>query len=265
MLNVYICEDNKQQREQLERIVTHSIIRQRLDMKVALSSGDYLDILEQPRCDGGLPSLFLLDIDLKADINGIQLGGILRDRYPDCFIVFVTTHSELSYLTFQYKVEAFDFIIKDNPEQFHMRVEGCLRKAYERHLKKGGDSCRMTIETDEAIINVKYEDVLFFETSSSPHKIKLHERNRQIEFYGTLKELEKQLDDRFYRCHKAYIVNVDNIREIDKLKRVVHMINGETCYVSFRYYSGLVKAMQSGTAEGSLEDDSLQKHRARTY
>ncbi|KIV55924.1 hypothetical protein AM501_26540 [Aneurinibacillus migulanus] len=242
MLNVYICEDNKLQREQLERIVTHSIIKQKLDMKVALSTGEYRDIVNYPRYEGN-SSLFMLDIDLKADMNGIQLAEILRDKYADCFIVFVTTHSELSYLTFQYKVEAFDFIIKDNPEQFLARVEECLRKAYERYLKRGGDTQRITIETDESIINVKYEDVLFFETSSSPHKIKLHERNRQIEFYGTLKELEKQLDDRFYRCHKAYIVNVNNIKEIDKLKRAVHMINGETCYVSFRCYNGLIKAL----------------------
>ncbi|WGU96143.1 LytTR family DNA-binding domain-containing protein [Paenibacillus dendritiformis] len=246
MLSVYICEDNTRQREQLERIVTHSIIKQKLDMKVALATGDYREIIERPG-RGGPPALFLLDIDLKADMNGIQLGGLLRDKYPDCLIVFVTTHSELSYLTFQYKVEAFDFIMKDNPDQFQIRLEECLRKAYERHLKKGADPRRITIETDESIINVKYEDVLFFETSSSPHKIKLHERNRQIEFYGTLKELEKQLDDRFYRCHKAYIVNVNNIQEIDKLKRVVHMVNGETCYVSFRYYNGLVKAMTTQT------------------
>ncbi|MDU5144251.1 MAG: LytTR family DNA-binding domain-containing protein [Paenibacillus dendritiformis] len=246
MLSVYICEDNIRQREQLERFVTYSIIKQKLDMKVALATGDYRELAERPGRDG-TPALFLLDIDLKADMNGIQLGGLLRDKYPDCLIVFVTTHSELSYLTFQYKVEAFDFIMKDHPGQFEMRLEECLRKAYERHLKKGADPRRITIETDESIINVKYEDVLFFETSSSPHKIKLHERNRQIEFYGTLKELEKQLDDRFYRCHKAYIVNVNNIQEIDKLKRVVHMVNGEACYVSFRYYNGLVKAMTTLT------------------
>ncbi|SMF90421.1 two component transcriptional regulator, LytTR family [Paenibacillus uliginis N3/975] len=244
MLKVYICEDNKQQREQIERIVKHSIIKQKLDMKVALATGDYQDIVDQPQHEGGR-YLFMLDIDLKADMNGIQLAGILRDSYPDCFIVFVTTHSELSYLTFQYKVEAFDFIMKDNPEQFLLRVDECLRKAYERHLKKGRDTRKMTIETEESIINVKHEDVLFFETSSSPHKIKLHEQYRQIEFYGTLKELEKQLDDRFFRCHKAYIVNLHNIKEIDKQNRAVHMINGETCYVSFRYYNGLVKALMN--------------------
>ncbi|KHF36529.1 Accessory gene regulator protein A [Paenibacillus sp. P1XP2] len=243
MLNVYICEDNERQREQIERLVSHSIIKHKLDMEVACSTGDYRELLEQSGKDGH-PSLFLLDIDLKADINGIQLGGMLRDRNPDCLIAFITTHSELSYLTFQYKVEAFDFMIKDDPGQFALRLEDCLCKAYERHLKKGGDPRRMTIETEESIINVKYEDVLFFETSFSPHKIKLHERNRQIEFYGTLKELETQLDDRFYRCHKAYIVNLDNIREIDKRKRIILMANGETCYVSFRYYGGLVQAMK---------------------
>lgn len=95
---------------------------------------------------------------------------MLRDRNPDCLIAFITTHSELSYLTFQYKVEAFDFMIKDDPGQFALRLEDCLRKAYERHLKKGGDPRRMTIETEESIINVKYEDVLFSKRRFRPTK-----------------------------------------------------------------------------------------------
>lgn len=81
MLNVYICEDNERQREQIERLVTHSIIKHKLDMEVACSTGDYRELLEQSGKDGH-PSLFLLDIDLKADINGIQLGGCCATGTP---------------------------------------------------------------------------------------------------------------------------------------------------------------------------------------
>ena len=61
----------------------------------------------------------------------------------------------------------------------------------------------------------------------------MHGINRQVEFYGKLKEIV-ELDGRFY-----YLVNKDNIAEIDMKKREIHMINGEVCYASSRFLKGL--------------------------
>ena len=52
--------------------------------------------------------------DLGADINGINLGEEIRQLDPTGYIIFITTHAELSHLTFKYKVEALDYIIKDD-------------------------------------------------------------------------------------------------------------------------------------------------------
>lgn len=57
--------------------------------------------------------------------------------------------------------------------------------------------------------------------------------NRQIEFYGNLKELS-QLDDRFFRCHNSFVVNRHNIESIDSKERIVYFKNKEHCYASVR-------------------------------
>lgn len=67
--------------------------------------------------------------------------------------------------------------------------------------------------------------------------------NRQVEFYGKLKEIV-ELDSRFYRCHNSYVVNKDNIAEIDMKKREVYMVNGEVCYASSRFLKGLKNIVQ---------------------
>jgi len=56
-----------------------------------------------------------------------------------------------------------------------------------------------------------------------------------------LKDIEKKLDYRFYRCHRSYIINKDNISEIDLNNLIVHMKNGETCPISVRLKKGLKK------------------------
>ena len=62
---------------------------------------------------------------------------------------------------------------------------------------------------------------------------------------GQLKAIEKQLDYRFYRCHRSYIINKDNIFEVDFNKLVVYMNNGESCPVSVRLKKGLKKTIQN--------------------
>ena len=47
-----------------------------------------------------------------------------------------------------------------------------------------------------------------------------------------MQELEKQLGSRFLRVHRAYLVNVEQIEELDLKNREIRMNNGETCLFS---------------------------------
>ena len=69
--------------------------------------------------------------------------------------------------------------------------------------------------------------------SCSLNRLIAHLDNRQIEFYGNLKELA-QLDDRFFRCHNSFVVNRHNIDSVDSKERIVTFRNGEHCYASVR-------------------------------
>ena len=88
-------------------------------------------------------------------------------------------------------------------------------------------------------ISVDYDDIFFFETSSNIHKVILHAKDRQIEFSGTMKELTSTLGDNFVRCHRSFLVNKANIKEIDAKNRIIYFNNGETCLMSTRMMKGL--------------------------
>ena len=96
-----------------------------------------------------------------------------------------------------------------------------------------------SVKVNEKVFTIDYDDILFFETSSNVNKISLHCKNRQMEFLGKMKEVEKEVDGRFYRCHRSFLVNKDNMREIDFQNRVIYMANGDQCLLSFRMMRGL--------------------------
>lgn len=244
MIDIYICEDNQKQLNLFKKFILNSIMIECLDMNIVLATSDPHEILREIMTASNT-GLFFLDIDLKSDVNGLTLAQRIRQIQPRCFIIFITSHSEMSFLTFQYKVEALDFIIKDTPEHIKSKIHECLLDVENKYTSLNNSANRtFIINQNDKRITIDYSDIVFFETSSNIHKIILHAKKRVLEFTGQLKDIEKQLDYRFYRCHRSYLINKDNISEVDFNELIVYMNNGETCPVSVRLKKGLKKLIQ---------------------
>ena len=220
MLNIFVCEDDAVQRKSIVQIIKNTVLIEELDMQLILDTPNPYELLETVKTSQNT-GIYFLDIDLKCDMNGMKLAQQIRLYDPRCFIIFVTSHSELSYMTFQYRVEAMDFVLKDNPAEAKFKIRECLLNALERYTLQTNKTHKLyTIEIGDRRISVDYNDILFFETSSNIHKVILHAKDRQIEFSSTIKDIEKMLDDTFIRCHRSFLVNKNNIQEIDTKNRI---------------------------------------------
>ena len=238
MLNICVCEDNPPQLRAIVEIIQNIVLIEELDMRLVLDAGDPYALLEEVRANRNT-GIYFLDIDLNSDINGLKLAQQIRLSDPRGFIIFITAHSELSYMTFQYRVEAMDFVLKDNPAEMKVKIHECLLNAMERYTLQTNRTHKVyTLEAGGRKISVDYDDILFFETSSNIHKVILHAKDRQIEFSSTMKELAGTLDDNFVRCHRSFLVNKKNIREVDTKNRMISFNNGETCLMSTRMMKG---------------------------
>ena len=239
MLDIFVCEDNAAQRRTVVNIIQNTVLIEELDMQLTLDTGDPYMLLKKIKTSQNT-GIYFLDIDLNSSMNGMKLAQQIRLYDPRGFIIFITAHSELSYMTFQYRVEAMDFVLKDNPAEAKVKLRECLLNAMERHTLQTNKTHKVyTLEIGGRKISVDYEDILFFETSSNIHKVILHAKDRQIEFPSTLKEITGVLDGNFVRCHRAFLVNKNNIKEVDTKNRIIHFANGETCLMSTRMMKGL--------------------------
>lgn len=241
MLKIYICEDEYYQQRYLEKIIKKTICIENYDMQISLMTNDPYEVLNNIK-DTNETGMYFLDVHLKSDINGIQLAEKIRHYDPRCFIVFITADKSMSYLTFLHKVEAMDYILKDDFTNLPFRIKDCLHNAYTKYSSKNNKLKKIfSAKVDDSILNVNYDDILFFETSPTIHKVLLHYNNEVVEFYGKMKELEKILDDRFCRCHTSFIINKDKIREINKKERIAYLVNNKECLISTRGIKLLIK------------------------
>jgi len=241
-MHIVICEDDIGQRTDIEAIVSKHIAAEDCDIELILSSGDPTEVLEYLKTHPDKRGLYFLDIDLQHhEMDGFDLAIKIRETDPYAKIVFITTHSELAYLTYEHKLNAMNFIVKERPEDVETRTIECILAAYKRYLEEKSELIRyFTVDANGEVWSIPYDDILFFETNSKVrNKIILHTEYSEIDFRGTLSEIE-QLIPEFYRCHKSYLVNLKKIDRIDKGTKEAVIVNEGRVHIAERKMPELV-------------------------
>ena len=174
MLNIFILEDDFLQQSRIETVIKDVISKKSLKCKGPEIYGKPSQLLDAIT-ERGSHQLFFLDIEIKGEEKkGLDIAKEIRKKDPNATIVFVTTHSEFMPVTFKYRVAALDFIDKAlNDEFFYERV----RLAIEYTMDKLGATIAQdsfTFETSMAHVQVPFNNILFFETSPTIHKVILH-------------------------------------------------------------------------------------------
>lgn len=233
MLPIYICEDDDRIRSIQKKYLENQILMQGYDMEIVICSRhpeDIIEALEISKKRG----IYFLDVELKNEsMDGFTLGQEIRKRDVRGFLIYVTAFKDLAFETFRYHLEALDYIVKGNEAKMLEGIKNSLYIIIERMQKESGEQRKFfTIKVMDIMKHIPLEEIMFFETTGRTHRIELHAINDRIDFIGSMQELEEQLGNCFLRVHRAYLVNVKRIQELDLKHREIRMENGEICLFS---------------------------------
>lgn len=230
MIAVYLCDDEDTVRHQMKTALEWKIFVEDYDMEVvcaAATAQELLDAVEDNR-----RSVYFLDVDLKdGEWDGFTLGQELRRRDPHGTLIYITSYGDLAWKTFQYHLEAFDYIVKEE-ERTGSAAARCLEDVYARLLDERRDPAEVfSLRSGDGVRHVPLDDILFFETVSKTHHVFMHTADSRVDFVGSLSELETKLGGRFVRVHRAYLVAVDKIETVDRKRNIVR-VGGRECLLS---------------------------------
>ena len=240
-MNIIICEDSYDQRKKFERIIEEQIVNLNINLEIAISTDNAKRVIKYLDKAKYKTNIYFLDIELEDSINGLELAKKIREYDSRGYIVFISSHTEMPILTFEYKVQALDFIFKSDIN-LKDKIGECLKVAYEDYNKEHSTEVnKISVNTGNKLVHFNLEDILFFETSGKDHRIRIHAINEHFEFYGSMKEIEKQVSEDYYKTHRSYLVNTKKIKAIDKKELTIEMVNGEICCISKLNMKGLLK------------------------
>ena len=230
MIQIYLCDDEEAVRHQIKTALEWKIFVENYDMEVACAAATAQELLDAVR--DGSRSVYFLDVDLKDGAwDGFTLGRELRRRDPHGTLIYITSYGDLAWKTFQYHLEAFDYIVKEQ-EQTGTAAARCLEAVHTRLLDERRDPAEVfSLRTRDETRHIPLADILFFETAPKAHHVFLHTADCRIDFVGSLNELEAELGGRFVRLHRAYLAAWDKIEAVDWRENKVR-VGGRTCLLS---------------------------------
>lgn len=233
-MNIYILEDDLLQRTKLNNIVNTVIYNNRFDISSIIQTSKSKEIIEKIKANPE-SNLYLLDIQIKNNQKqGLELAKEIRTIDTDGVIVFITTHSEFASKTYEYKVSALDFIDKEWPiKKIEQHILDAITSLRTKSIISDNKDEMFIFNNQSSNFQVPFNEILYFETTDISHKLKLVCKNRVISFYATMKSIEN-LDDRFFQCHRSYIINLANVIQIDRHSNLIYFSKEIYCLVTRR-------------------------------
>ncbi len=199
-------------------------------VKVVSTANNVLDAVQAIKMHQ--PDIVFSDIEMPVH-SGLELLDFFEEDEVNFRIIFVTAYNQHAIQAI--KLSALDYLLKPvDPEELVQAVN----KLEKTPIKNKVNVLKENIQSDKPkklVINQKQSiriiniDDLICVRADGAYSILITQDNDKIIISQSLKQLEEQLHghNKFIRCHRSYIINIECVKEVSKSKGKIILSNGE--------------------------------------
>jgi two-component system response regulator AgrA len=212
-----ICDDEKIFRDRIKNIID----------RLFINNDEYYHITEFNKFNesfkkiisNGTSKIYILDIEIKDSISGIDIARQIRKSDWESIIIMVTSHNELGYEALKAQIMLLDFISKyDN-------YESNLEKTISKAILQVNNKKTLTLSSDGISYIIHLDDILYIVKESGDKKCIIKTTYNTITVNKNLNSIIENLDSRFYLTHRSCIVNTEKIKSVDWKNNIIGFEN----------------------------------------
>ena len=208
-MKIAICDDDKQELLQISQLADDYRSCGFTEEKIEVCSfGSSMNLLAEIE-NGQHFDVFILDV-IMPNLNGIELATEIRSKDSVAKIIFLTSTSEFAVES--YSVGAFNYLLKPIQKD---QLFSVLEKACNDIIS--GLKQYIVVKTPTSLSKVFLHELIYVEVLG--RTVYFHQKNGvTIESTSTISQVEAVLsiDKRFIKPHRAYIVNLDYIKNLSQ-------------------------------------------------
>lgn len=170
----------------------------------------------------------IIFLDIKG-VAGLDIAKTLRARNSRAIVIFVTGYRE--YMAAAFDVRAFHYLVKPvDAAKFAEILDAACKE-----LAAAEDFILLKI--DGLTKKFFLRDIFFIESANK--KVIVHTAAETTAATATMDALEAALAGNFYRCHRAYLVNLEKIAAYDA--KTIRLASGDEILIAAKKFPEFVK------------------------
>ena len=205
MIEYVVVEDEKKVQNQIKNVLRKLAFTNDVDLNIKYFE-KYNEGLEKVINDD-YRKVYIMDIELKDSISGIEIASKIRENDWDSEIIFVTCHDKMFESVHRNILDVFDFI-----EKFHdmdSRLEKDLQTIYSQKF----DKKMLKINNRNIDLEIYLKNILYITRDKEDRKLVIYTKSIEFKIISTLNDILEKLDNRFVRTHRCCLANSDHIME----------------------------------------------------
>lgn len=236
MFQVYICDEEISETDQLVNLLMSLSESLGIILKPAYISHSPEVFLRHFDGKPSLNNLYFLDIELKHNLNGLELSKEIRNRDPLGHIIFVTNYSKYLPYTYEYFVSPLAYLIKGQKDTLYQQLRKIILTLDKRINRKFNNMIKeeiFIIKYNQKVYHIPLNQIILLESMGN-HRISLVADNEAFLFYSSMKQIEKEYP-KLLRIHESFIINPQRILSINFQKREVYLDKHWVCPIGTTY------------------------------
>ena len=224
---IAICDDLESDRDYLKDLLNKWAINNShlLNIDTFSSAESFLFHYEEAKDY----DILLLDIEMGL-MDGVSMAKKIRQDNDAVQIIFITGYSD--YIAEGYEVNALHYLIKPVKEE---KLFSVLERAIEKISK---NDVVLNMDSANGMVRVPIYQIRFAEVFGN--YVTIH-ANDEVTVKMTLNEIEKLLDERFYRVGRSVIVNLNEVSRVTKTE--IKLLDGTSIHLPRGAYDGVNRAI----------------------
>lgn len=232
MLNFIICDDNLILLDKLNKMLETIFSKNNYDASVVFKSDNADDILNY--VEHNTVDVLMLDINLRSNKSGLELAKEVRKKKKNPYIIFTTGHLEYAMVAYKYKT--FDYLPK--PIAYE-RLEDTIKRLFE----DANELSKTYIKLDNKNTIVDESEVQYIKRDGM--KLVFHTSSRDYDTYSSFNKFQEKLPRTYVRCHKSFIANLSQIKDVEPVSGTITFSDGNTCDIGPKYKREFMEVLKN--------------------